>query len=64
MENIFAPRVPGDKRGKQCPPHGPLLAEAVEEGVYVTRCLRCGMTGPPQEDGVEAKRAFEESSAG
>jgi hypothetical protein len=64
MERLFRPRVPGNKRGNRCPPHGPLLAEAFSKvGGYVIRCLKCGTTGPPGEDAMEAKRAFDECSA-
>ena len=49
-------------RRRSCPPHGPLMVEAVEEGTYVTRCMRCGLWGPEREDGLQAKEAFDEAS--
>jgi hypothetical protein len=46
---------------KGCPPHGPHLIDAVEDGLsYVARCLKCGLVGPEREDGLEAKLAFDE----
>jgi hypothetical protein len=50
----------GERKDESCPPHGPLLVEAVRAGSYVARCLACGLRGPVREDGVEAKRAFDE----
>jgi hypothetical protein len=44
---------------RPCPPHGPHLIEAVEDGLYVARCLACGLTGPKRKEGLEAKLAFE-----
>jgi hypothetical protein len=44
-----------------CPPHGPHLIEAVEDGSYVARCLACGVTGPRRKDGLEAKLAFDQT---
>jgi hypothetical protein len=35
--------------------------EAVEESVYITRCLKCGLWGPELEDGLQAKVMFDES---
>jgi hypothetical protein len=37
-----------------------MMVAAVEWRVYGFRCLRCGLSCPPGEDGVDAKRAFEE----
>ena len=42
-----------------CPPHGPHLVEALEEGRHAARCLRCGLVGPEREDSLEAKLAFD-----
>jgi len=44
-----------------CPPHGPHLIGAVEAGLYVARCLTCGLTGPKRKDGLEAKLAFDQT---
>jgi hypothetical protein len=49
-------------RLRPCPPHGPHLIDAVEAGLYVARCLACGVTGPERKDGLEAKRAFDQTS--
>ena len=43
-----------------CPPHGPHLVEAVEEGIYAARCLKCGLVGPGREDVSGAKLAFDQ----
>ena len=43
-----------------CHPHGPHLIEAVEEGLYAARCLKCGMVGPERKDSLEAKQAFDQ----
>ncbi len=51
----------GMRRIGPCPPHGPIMVSAVERRAYVARCLRCGLSGPLGEDGVEAKRAFDEA---
>ena len=51
--------VAGRGRGG-CPPHGPHLVEAVEEGIYAARCLRCGLVGPRREDSLKAKLAFDQ----
>jgi hypothetical protein len=45
---------------KGCPPHGPHLIAAVEEGRYKTRCLKCGLVGPERKDSLEAKLAFDQ----
>jgi hypothetical protein len=49
-----------------CPPHSPLLVEAVVAGEapcrWVASCLAYGLAGPEREDGWEAKLAFEETS--
>jgi len=38
------------RRGcKGCPPHGPHLVDAAREGLYVARCLACGLAGPSAE---------------
>jgi hypothetical protein len=51
--------VAGQSR-KGCPPHGPHLIDAVEEGHYAARCLRCGLVGPERKDSLEAKLAFDQ----
>jgi hypothetical protein len=48
-------------RNWSCPPHGPHLIDAVEEGLYVARCLACGVAGPKRKDGLEAKLAFDQT---
>jgi hypothetical protein len=48
-------------RRESCPPHGPIMAAASEEGRYVASCLACGVAGPEREDGWEAKLAFDEA---
>jgi hypothetical protein len=45
---------------RPCPPHGPHLIDAVEDGLYVARCLACGVTGPKRKNALEAKRAFDQ----
>ena len=45
---------------KGCPPHGPHLIDAVEDGLYAARCLRCGLVGPERKDSLEAKLAFDQ----
>ena len=52
------------RRKKPCPPHGPILVEAVDEGAHVASCLACGSAGPKREDGWEAKLAFDQAFAG
>jgi hypothetical protein len=47
---------------KGCPPHGPHLIDAVEEGLYAARCLNCGLVGPERKDSLEAKLAFDQRS--
>ena len=48
-------------RGRRdCPPHGPHLVNAVEEGLYEARCLKCGLVGPQRKDSLEAKLAFDQ----
>ena len=51
------------RRGcKGCPPHGPHLVDAAREGLYVARCLACGLAGPKRrDDGLEAKLAFDQT---
>ena len=44
-----------------CPPHGPLVVSASEDGYYSASCLKCGARGPEREDGWEAKVAFDEA---
>ena len=46
---------------KGCPPHGPHMIDAVDEGLsYVARCLKCGLVGPTCKDAQEAKLAFDQ----
>ena len=45
---------------KSCPPHGPIMVAASEEGRYAASCMACGARGPEREDGWEAKLAFDE----
>jgi hypothetical protein len=46
---------------KGCPPHGPHLIDAVEEGLsYAARCLKCGLVGPVCKETLEAKLAFDQ----
>jgi hypothetical protein len=52
-------RGQGGRRGS-CPPHGPIMVSASEEGHFVASCLACGFRGPEREDGWEAKVAFDE----
>jgi hypothetical protein len=49
-------------RKTSCPPHSPILVQAVGEGAYVASCLACGLAGPEREDGLVAKRSFDEAS--
>jgi hypothetical protein len=49
------------RRQKPCPPHGPILIEAIEATTYAATCLMCGLAGPEREDGWEAKLAFDAS---
>jgi hypothetical protein len=48
-------------RQKPCPPHGPILIQAVDKRAYVASCLACGLEGPELEDGWDAKLAFDEA---
>jgi hypothetical protein len=48
-------------RQKHCPPHGPILIQAVDKRAYVASCLACGLKGPELEDGWDAKLAFDET---
>jgi hypothetical protein len=50
----------GDGRGG-CPPHGPIMVAASQEGRYAASCLACGLSGPVRKDGWEAKLAFDEA---
>ena len=52
--------VVAQRSRKCCPPHGPHLIDAVEEGLYAARCLKCGMVGPERKDSLEAKQAFDQ----
>jgi hypothetical protein len=33
-----------------CPPRGPHLVEALKEGIYAARCLKCGLVGLERKD--------------
>ena len=46
---------------RRCPPHGPIMVAASEQGHYGASCLACGLGGPEREDGWEAKLAFDEA---
>ena len=50
-----------DVDGRSCPPHGPIMVAASDEGFYAASCLACGIRGPEREDGWEAKLAFDEA---
>ncbi len=54
--------VVGKRSIGPCPPHGPMMFSAVGRKAYVARCLRCGLSGPSRDDGVDAKRALEDAS--
>jgi hypothetical protein len=54
--------VVGKRSIGPCPPHGPMMVAVVERNAYVARCLRCGLSGPARGDGVDAKRALEDTS--
>jgi hypothetical protein len=54
------PQQVGGERRRRCPPHGPIMVGADEDGLYVASCLACGASGPKREDGWEAKTAFDE----
>ncbi len=49
----------GGRRG--CPPHGPVMVAASEEGHYSASCLACGFRGPERDDGWGAKLALDET---
>ena len=58
----FGRRVRKRRSGSdRCPPHGPIMVAASEEGYYLASCLACGVAGPQREDGWEAKLAFDET---
>ncbi len=65
-KGTFVDRRVGKHRGVagrgSCPPHGPIMVAASEEGRYVASCLACGVAGPEREDSWEAKLAFDEAS--
>ena len=46
---------------KNCPPHGPIMVAASEDGRYAAWCLACGLRGPERDNGWEAKLAFDEA---
>jgi uncharacterized Zn finger protein len=43
---------------------GPLVADQVEGGSVVVRCLACGTVGPERNTSEEALRALEDITAG
>ena len=49
-----------DRGRKSCSTHGPLLVMALEEDIYVVKCLSCGLVGPERADALEAKLAFDQ----
>jgi hypothetical protein len=51
------------RRRSACPPHTPLMGNATEEGSYTVQCLACGLQGPPSDDLLNAKLAFDEAFA-
>jgi hypothetical protein len=65
MERLTQPMGNNGRKRRSCPPHGPVLAEAVMIGEvsrgWVARCLACGLAGGEREDGLEAKLAFDEA---
>jgi hypothetical protein len=64
MERPTKPMGNTGRRRRSCPPHGPVLAEAVVIGEvprgWVARCLACGLAGAEREEGLEANLAFDE----
>jgi hypothetical protein len=46
---------------RPCPPHGPHVIDNGKEGLYVARCLACGLRGPKRKDALEAKLAFDQA---
>lgn len=72
MQNAISRQPLGERaevhrREKPCPPHGPIMVRAVDEGPYAASeayrasCLACGLEGPEREDGWEAKLAFDDA---
>ena len=57
----YTPNVTAGRGRKPCPPHGPHLVSALEEGSWVAQCLACGLEGPERKDSLDAKRAFDEA---
>lgn len=52
--------VVAQRSRRGCPPHGPHLVSATEEGLYAARCLKCGLVGPVRKDSSKAKVAFDQ----
>jgi hypothetical protein len=52
--------VVAQRSRKGCPPHGPHLVSATDEGLYATQCLKCGLVGPERKDSLKAKLAFDQ----
>jgi hypothetical protein len=62
LKGTFERRVRKRRGGeKRCPPHGPIMVTASDEGYYLASCLACGTAGPRQEDRWEAKLACDET---
>ena len=69
-EDVTTHKVPPDRRARErrggagrrsCPPHGPIMVAASEEGLYAASCMACGARGAERDDGWEAKLAFDEA---
>jgi hypothetical protein len=39
---LYTPNMTAGRGRKPCPPHGPHLVSALEEGSWVAQCLACG----------------------
>jgi hypothetical protein len=53
--------TPEFSRRMPCPPHGPIVVDASEEGYYVASCMTFKVVGPGREDTLKAKLAFDET---
>ena len=53
--------TPQFSRRMPCPPHGPIVVDATEEGYYVASCMTCKVVGPEREDALKAKLAFDQA---
>ncbi len=38
-----------------------MMVTAVGRKAYVARCMRCGLSGPTREEGIDAKQAFDKA---